>query len=51
MLRATRFLTEKPGRDNLQSHFMSHYIDSIKNKIDKATYTSYKNNFNIFDLF
>jgi len=51
MLRATRFLTEKPGEDNLQSHFMSHYIDSIKNKIGKATYTPYKNNFNIFDLF
>jgi len=51
MLRATRFLTEKPGVDNLQSHFMSHYIDSIKNKIGKATYTPYKNNFNIFDLF
>jgi triacylglycerol lipase len=51
MLRATRFLTEKPGEDNLRSHFMSHYTDSIKNKIGKATYTPYINNFNIFGLF
>jgi len=51
MLRATRFLTEKPGKDNLQSHLISHYINSIKNKIGKATYTPYKNNFNFLGIF
>jgi len=51
MLRATRFLTVKPSKENLLNHHMAHYINLLKNKIDKSTYIEYKSNFSIYNLF
>jgi hypothetical protein len=51
MLRATDFLNDVPGTDNVENHFMTTYIDALKTKLVQPRQVPYKNDFSVTDLF
>lgn len=51
MLRATRFLSKQPDMKNLQHHQITHYLQAIKERQQRAKWIPYKNDFSIFSIF
>lgn len=51
MLRATKFTQETLSENNIQNHLMSQYLDMVNKKIPEARLVTFKNSFNLFNIF